>query len=81
MEEEQESPVLFVSYVNNFLHSFFSNVEMNIINQQKYNPNGLFAHKSYNPNNFKGAVCENKGVLHCEGYDYEIMEVILSDFF
>ena len=27
--------------------------------------------KSYISNNFKGAISENKGVLHCEGYDYE----------
>ena len=28
-------------------------------------------HKSYISNNFKRAVTEYKGVLHCEGYDYE----------
>ena len=43
----------------------------------------MHAHKSYISNNFKGAICEYKGVLHCEGYDYEefpdeIMEAPLS---
>ena len=48
-----------------------SNVEVYINNQQIYNSNGLYAHKSYFSNNFKGAITEYKGVLHCEGYDYE----------
>ena len=30
-----------------------------------------YAHKSYISNNFKAAMSEYKGVLHCEGYDYE----------
>ena len=31
----------------------------------------MYAHKSYISNNFKAAISEYKGVLHCEGYDYE----------
>ena len=46
-------------------------MEVYINNQQIYNSNGLYAHKSYLSNNFKGAITEYKGVLHCEGYDYE----------
>ena len=43
-------------------------------------------HKSYISNNFKGDVSEYKGVLHCEGYDYEefpdeILEGPLSELF
>ena len=81
---EEEAPVLRVTYVNNILHSIFSNVEVYINNQQNYNSNGLFAHKSYISNNFQGAIFEYKGVLHCEGYDYEelpdeIMETPLSE--
>ena len=53
------------------MHSIFSNVEVYINNQQIYNSNGLYAHKSYIANNFKAAVSEYKGILHCEGYDYE----------
>ena len=59
---------------------------MYINNQQIYNSNGLYAHKPYISNNFKGAIFEYKGVLHCEGYDYEelpdeVMEAPLSEPF
>ena len=57
--------------MNNNLHSILSNVEVYTNNQQIYNSNGLYAQKSYISNNFKGAISEYKGVLHCEGYDYE----------
>ena len=53
------------------MHSIFSNVEVYINKQQIYNSNGLYAHNSYISNNFKAAASECKGVLHCEGYDYE----------
>ena len=53
------------------MHSIFSNVEVYINNQQIYNSNGLYAHKSYISNNFKTAISAYKGVLHCEGYAYE----------
>ena len=55
-EEEEtadEELVLLVTHVNIILHSFFSNVEVYINNQQFYNSNGLYAHKSYISNNFK----------------------------
>ena len=73
-EEEDtadEEPVPLVTHINNILHSIFSNVEVYINNQQIYNSNGLYAHKSYISNNFNVAISEYKGVLHCEGYDYE----------
>ena len=59
---------------------------MYINNQQSYNFNGLYAHKSYISNNFKGATFEYKGVLHCEVYNQEefpdeIMDVPLSEPF
>ena len=53
------------------MHSIFSNVEVYINNQQIYDSNGLYAHKSYISNNSEAAISEYKGVLHCEGYDYE----------
>ena len=53
------------------MHSIFSNVEVYINNQQIYNSNGLYAHKSYISNNLKVAMTDYKGVLHYEGYDYE----------
>ena len=44
---------------------------MYINNQQVYNSNGLYSHKSYISNNVEGAIIEYKEVLPCEGYDYE----------
>ena len=70
-ETAEEEPVPLVTHVNNILHSNISNVEVYINNQQIYNSNGLYAHKSYISNDFKGAISEYKRVLHCEGYDYE----------
>ena len=83
---EKEAPVPLVTHVNKILHSIFSIVKVYINNQQIYNTNGLYAHKSYISNNFKRATSEYKGVLHCEGYDYEefpdeIMEARLSETF
>ena len=70
-DSDQEEEVARVTYLNNIMHSIFSNVEVYINNQQIYNSNGLYAHKSYISNNFKAAISEYKGVLHCEGFDYE----------
>ena len=72
--------------MNNILHSIFSNVEVYINNQQIYKSNGLYSNNSYISNNYKGAISEHKGVLHCEGYDYEeipdeITKAPLSEFF
>ena len=70
-DSDEEEEVTRVTYVNNIMHSIFSNVEVYINNQQIYKTNGLYAHKSNISNNFKGAITEYNGVLHCEGYDYE----------
>ena len=61
-----------VTYVNNIMHSIFSNVEAYINDQQIYNSNELYAHKCYISNNFKAAISEYKRVLlHCERYDFQ----------
>ena len=83
---EEEAPVPLVTHVYDILHSIFSNVEVYINNQQIYNSNGLYAHKSYISNGFNRAIFEYKGVLHCKGYDYEefpdeIMEAPLPEPF
>ena len=70
-DEEDQGEVARVTYVNNILHSIFSNVEVFINNQQIYNSNGLYAHKFYISNSFEAAISQYKGVLQCEGYDYE----------
>ena len=58
---EEEAPVPLITHVNNNLHSIFSTVEAYINNQQIYNTNGLYAHKSYISNIFQGAISEYKG--------------------
>ena len=68
---DDEDTVPFISHVNNIMHSVFSNVDVYINKQQIYKSNGLYAHKSYISNNFKGTISEYKGVLPCEGYDFE----------
>ena len=65
--EEEEAPILLVTHVNKIIHSIFSNVEKHINNQQIYDSNGLYAHKSYISKIFKAATSENKGVLHARG--------------
>ena len=70
-----------ITQVNNMLHSIFSNAELYINNHQIYNSNGLYAHKSHISNNFIKYMTENKGVLHCEGYDYEEDQNLLEGLF
>ena len=57
-DSEEEEEVARVTYVNNILHSLFSNVELYINNQQIYNFNGLYAHKSDVSINFKAAIAD-----------------------
>ena len=66
-DEEEQEEVARVTYVNNIMHSIFSNVEVYNNKQRIYNSNGLYTHKSYISNNFRAAKSEYKGVLHCEG--------------
>ena len=85
-EDDDTNSVPVLTYVNNIMHSTFSNVEVYINNQQIYNSNGLYSHQSYISNNFKEAISEYKGVLNCEGYDFEanpddIQDSPLSDPF
>ena len=68
---EEDKGVLHITHVNNNLHSIFSNAELYINNHQIYNSNGLHAHKSHISNDLKSTMSVYKGVLHCEGYDYE----------
>ena len=56
----EEEEVARITYVNNIMYSIFSDVKVNINNQQIYNSNGLYAHKPYISINFKGAITEYK---------------------
>ena len=69
MEEDEGVP--HITHVNNILHSIFSNAELYINNHQIYNSNGLYAHKAHISNIFQSTLSDYKGVLLCEGYDYE----------
>ena len=64
----EENEVARVTYVNNITHSIVLNIEVYINNQQIYNSNGLYAHKSYISNNLKAAISEYKGFLHCDKF-------------
>ena len=55
-EMEEDSPVPLVTHVSKNLHSIFYKVEVYINNQQTYSSNGLYVHKSYIFNNFKGTI-------------------------
>ena len=59
------------THVNDILHSIPSNAELYINNHQIYKSNGFYAHKSYISTKFKSTLTDYKGVLHCEGFDYE----------
>ena len=69
--DTEEKEVARLTYVNNIMHSIISNVEVYINSLPVYNSNGLYAHKPYSSNNFKAAISEYKGVLHCEGHVFE----------
>ena len=69
LEEDEGVPQ--ITHVNNIRHSIFSNAELYINNCQIYNSEGLHAHISHISNNFKTTLSDYKGVLHCEGYDYD----------
>ena len=60
-----------ITHVNKILHSIYSNAELYINNHQIYNSNGLDAQKCDIANNFPSTLADNKGVLHCEVYDFE----------
>ena len=71
-EDEKDLSTQFLQMQKNQLIDLQEHFERycNVL-QQIYNSNGLYAHKSYISNNFKAAISEYKGVLHCDGYDYE----------
>ena len=60
-----------ITHANNILHSIFFNSELYSNYHLIYNSKGLYVHKSHISNNLKSTLSDYKGVLHCEGYDYE----------
>ena len=66
--------MVYITHVNNILHSMFSNSELYINNHQIYNSNGLYSHKSHISNNFIISLTDYKGVLHCEEDPEKLLE-------
>ena len=61
----------YLTHVNNFLHSLFSNCEVYLYNQQVYNSNGLYGHKALISDEFNASTRNNEGILACHGYEFE----------
>ena len=55
----------YLTHVNNLLHSFFSNCEVYLNNQQVYNSNGIYGHKALISNEFNASTMNNGGILAC----------------
>ena len=61
----------YLTYVNNLLHSLFSNSEVYLNNQQVYNSIGLYGQKALISNEFNASTRNNEGILACHGYEFE----------
>ena len=70
-EDSDEEPQTYLTYVNNLLHSLFSNCEVYFKNTMVYNANGLYPHKAQISNEFNSSAVSNKGILACHGYSFE----------
>ena len=86
-DDSDEEPQICLTYVNNLLHSLFSNCEFYFNNtmvynanglyphkaqiSNKFNANGLYPHKAQISNKFNSSVVSNKGILACHGYSFE----------
>ena len=70
-EDSDEEPETYLTYVNNLLHSLFSNCEVFLNNTMVYNANGLYSHKTQISNEVNSSAVSNKGILACHGYSFE----------
>ena len=70
-EDSDEEPQTCLTYVNNVLHSLFSNCEVYFNHTMVYNANGLYPHKTRISNEFNSSAVSNKGILACHGYSFE----------
>ena len=59
------------AFVNNILHSLFSNCEVYFNNEQVYSSNGLYAHKALISTEFSGTKGVKESISYCHGYEYE----------
>ena len=58
-------------FVNNTMHSLFSNCEVYFNNEQVYTSNGLYAHKAFISNEFSNTKGTKSSICACQGYMYE----------
>ena len=66
-----DNDLLYLTHVNNILHSIFSKCDVYLNNQQMYNSNGLYGRKALISNEFNASTRNNKGILACDGYEFE----------
>ena len=70
-EDSDEEPQTYLTYVNNLLHSLFSNCKVYFNNTMVYNANGLYPHKAQISNEFNSSAVSKKGILACHRYSFE----------
>ena len=70
-ENSDEEPQANLTYVNNLLHSIFSNCEVYFNITMVYNANGLYPHKAQISNKFNSSAVSNIGIFACRGYSFE----------
>ena len=59
------------AFVNNILHSLFSNCEVYFNNEQVYSSNGLYAQKALISTEFSVTKGVKESISYCHGYEYE----------
>ena len=62
-EGSDEEPQTYLTYVNNLIHSLFSNCEVYFNNTMVYNANGLYPHKAQISNELNSSAVSNKRIL------------------
>ena len=70
-EDSDEEPQTYLTYVNNLLHSLFSNWEVYFNKTMVYNANGLHPHKAQISNEFNLSAVSKKGILAFHWYSFE----------
>ena len=70
-KDSDEEPQTCLAFVNNLLHSLFSNCDFSFNNTMAYNANGLYTHKAQISKEFNSSAVSSKGILACHGYSFE----------
>ena len=70
-EDSDEEPQTYLTYVNNLLHSLFSNCEVYFNDTMVYNAKVFYPHKVQISNEFNSSAVIIRGILACHGYNFE----------